>query len=277
MTVTFYFIRHGQSVDNTKTTIWAGWKDSPLTNHGQRQADALGGSFACTPLTAIYASPLKRAHSTAKALAAGQPDGSAIPFVVTPDLREQGFGIAEGRTHVYNGTLDLQRGIFPVIRGRTERYPEGESRDDVRARGRRVLASFLMPHVLAARGHPAGETHVAIVSHGICIAELLGAVLERVPSASRGDYWFGGVHNTGWHAMEVGLLDEEPGVADAPAPDANAAALWVNVTHVNNSAHLASVPKAPSGLGSIPHDPNQAKITAYLAGNTRAVEVEAVE
>lgn len=44
--------------------------------------------------------------------------------------------------------------------------------------------------------------------------------------------------------------------------------------HVNNHAHLASVPKAPGGLGSVAHDPGQAKITAYLAGNTSAVDAD---
>ncbi|KZW01506.1 phosphoglycerate mutase-like protein [Exidia glandulosa HHB12029] len=273
MTVTFYFIRHGQSVDNCKTTIWAGWKDSPLTNHGPQQAEALGAAFASTPLTAIYASPLKRAHSTALGLHAAQPSPKP-EIIITPDLREQGFGVAEGKTHVSHGAMDLKQGIFPIIRGRTDKFPEGESRDDVRQRGARVLSEYLMPHILAARGHtPDTLPHrVAVVSHGICIAELLGAILYRVPSSERREYWFGGVQNTGWHCLEVGLLDEQPGVHNGPEVSLHDAPLKVLVRDINNHTHLTGLPKAPGGLGSVAHDPAQAKITAYLSGNTTAID-----
>ena len=62
------------------------------------QAKALGQHWASTPVDAVYCSDLKRAHSTAQALVAGQPkaDTGILP-IVTPLLREQNFGIAEGK------------------------------------------------------------------------------------------------------------------------------------------------------------------------------------
>jgi broad specificity phosphatase PhoE len=69
------------------------------------QAHALGRHWASTPITAVYCSDLKRAHSTAQALVAGQvgPGESGaeaekgIEPIVTPLLREQHFGIVEGK------------------------------------------------------------------------------------------------------------------------------------------------------------------------------------
>ena len=69
-----------------------------------------------------------------------------------------------------------------------------------------MLSENLMQHVWDARGRRAGEVRVAVVSHGICIAELVAAFLGRVPPALRKETcWFGGVHNTAWHALEVSL------------------------------------------------------------------------
>ncbi|KAH7103416.1 phosphoglycerate mutase-like protein [Auriculariales sp. MPI-PUGE-AT-0066] len=246
MTVTFYFVRSA----------------CRLACSGLQQADALGAAFACKSLNAIYASPLKRAHSTALALAAGQP--CPPPMTVLPDLREQYFGIAEGKRFACSGVIDLQREIFPVQRGRTDSFPEGESRDDVRARGERVLSDIFMRHIWEARGRRPGEVRVAVVSHGVCIAELVEAFLGRVPQFLRRDNcWFRGVHNTAFHELEVGLEEEMFGVADLldGLPFDCHAPLDIKVQDVNN--HWT-----PS------ENPAQSKITAYLAGNTRAIECD---
>ncbi len=57
-------VRHGESQDNLKS-IWAGWRDAPLSTNGQAQAKAVGKAFANVPIAAIYSSDLKRAASTA--------------------------------------------------------------------------------------------------------------------------------------------------------------------------------------------------------------------
>jgi broad specificity phosphatase PhoE len=69
------------------------------------QARALARHWAFTPITAVYCSDLKRAHSTAQALVAGQvgqgESGDAakkgIEPIATPLLREQHFGMVEGK------------------------------------------------------------------------------------------------------------------------------------------------------------------------------------
>lgn len=91
-------VRHGESTDNT-TSLWAGHRDAPLSNHGHSQAVRLGKAFADVPITAIYASDLNRANTTARRVweaNAEKNGGNPVPFTTSPLLREQFFGEAEG-------------------------------------------------------------------------------------------------------------------------------------------------------------------------------------
>jgi broad specificity phosphatase PhoE len=60
--------RHGQSDWNLEIR-WQGHADRPLTELGQRQADALAERLAGVPLAAVYSSDLRRARATAEAAA----------------------------------------------------------------------------------------------------------------------------------------------------------------------------------------------------------------
>jgi broad specificity phosphatase PhoE len=91
-------VRHGESTDNT-TSLWAGHRDAPLSNHGHSQALRLAKAFADVPVTAIYASDLNRANTTARRVWEANADkngGKQVPFTTSPLLREQFFGEAEG-------------------------------------------------------------------------------------------------------------------------------------------------------------------------------------
>lgn len=91
-------VRHGESTDNT-TSLWAGHRDAPLSNHGNSQALRLAKAFADVPVTAIYASDLNRANTTARRVWEANADkngGVEVPFTTSPLLREQFFGEAEG-------------------------------------------------------------------------------------------------------------------------------------------------------------------------------------
>jgi broad specificity phosphatase PhoE len=191
--------------------IWAGWKDAPLSNHGTyatgadfsallivsdrnertrltiiyirprtyhaytQQAKACGESFSTIPLTTIYASPLNRAHTTAQAILTAQP-APQPPFIVSPDLREQHFGLAEGEPWTYDPSaqVDVERKIFPVLHGRDEQYPQGESLNDLALRATRAIDDLVMPWVYSPDnyGKPGGAVHLAVVSHGLCISEV---------------------------------------------------------------------------------------------------------
>jgi hypothetical protein len=64
---------------------------------GMNQARALGHHWKSTPITAVYCSDLKRAHTTAQQLVAPRSTEDAITPVANPLLREQNFGVAEGK------------------------------------------------------------------------------------------------------------------------------------------------------------------------------------
>jgi len=89
-----YFVRHGLSVLNQQG-LWSGSTDTPLTDEGKAQARAAGKRAKQLSIDIIVASPLKRAHDTAKIIASE----IAYPHseIVLHDLlTERHFGVLEG-------------------------------------------------------------------------------------------------------------------------------------------------------------------------------------
>ena len=282
--LTVTFIRHGESTDNLKG-IWAGWADAPLSNHGMNQARALGQSFSNTPLAAIFASPLKRAHTTAQALHDAQPDPKP-PITLCPDFREQHFGVAEGKlwsTHREKGkTLEQMyaEGIFTVPETRSDKFPEGESRDDVATRAERGLQEWVMPFVWkAARSGTWGE-HIAVVSHGLCISELVAALMRKnAESAPQREYV--GLLNTAWTRVVITVKGANQGEA-LEFTDDSLPPLVIRVTHINQHEHIDKLVRQKGGIGSQAYDSKQKDIRAFfggggLSGDAIREPVEALE
>lgn len=266
--LTVTFIRHGESEDNLKD-IWAGWKDAPLSDLGKRQARALGQSFSSTQITHIYTSPLLRAHATAQSVFNLQSEPKPS-FTVSPNLREQHFGIAEGNKSVVrapNNTpveeLWAQK-IFPVQHSRQDKFPEGESLDDLARRAEVAVRECILPHV------ETDNVHVAVASHSLCISELVAALL-RLDPGSRRDISSAGLLNTAWTRVEVQLRNGHVGGIDPLNPPP----LQVRVTHVNNKDHLSSVAKEPVPLHK-GDDGAQAETRAFFGGKIAASDAEKV-
>lgn len=158
--------------------------------------------------THVYASPLQRAHSTAQAIVASQPSPKP-PLTLSPDVREQHFGVAEGkpwRVHLESGVTREEhyaKGIFPVIYDREDKFPEGESMNDLAARANRAVWEIVVPYVKedAENGTSA---HIAIVSHGLCISELVAAVLRLDLKSKNANNWTG-LLNTAWTRVKIEL------------------------------------------------------------------------
>ena len=91
--MTLLLVRHAQSAGNASGTI-QGWRDEPLTALGRDQASTLAERLSVREprITALYSSTLTRARATAAPLAAAL----GVPVVLHPDLREYGYGSAEG-------------------------------------------------------------------------------------------------------------------------------------------------------------------------------------
>ncbi|KIY47400.1 phosphoglycerate mutase-like protein [Fistulina hepatica ATCC 64428] len=260
--LTITFIRHGQSEDNLKA-IWAGWKDTPLSELGREQAEALSHSTALhnPPITAIYSSPLLRAYQTALAV---QSKISDIPITQDPNLREHYFGIAEG--HIWTPELPsgmslreaYAQGMFPIPQGRDGAFPEGESFNDLARRAQVAIRERLLPHL-----NVGADQHVAVTSHGHCISELVAAMLRLDPdmSHSTGEA-YQGLLNTAWTRLEVSVKEN-----DLPVDPASPPPLKVRITHSNQADHLRGVPadvtQNPAEEGA------PAEAIAFFGGQTR--------
>lgn len=93
--VTLYLVRHGQTIFNTYDKM-QGWGNSPLTEQGQAQAQAVGERLADTRFAAAYCSDTTRAQQTAQAiLDANRAEAPAAP-ISSPFFREEFYGSFEG-------------------------------------------------------------------------------------------------------------------------------------------------------------------------------------
>lgn len=72
----------------------------------------------------------------------------------------------------------------------------------MRVRARRVSNEILLPYVSNSSSE---DVHVAVVSHGLFIRELIMAMLKDQKATAEGMY--GGLHNTGWTNVVV-TVDE---------------------------------------------------------------------
>jgi broad specificity phosphatase PhoE len=119
---------------------------------------------------------------TATVIQEKQPDPK-ISLTISSLLREQNFGTGEGkRICAKDRDLTLSahyaRGKFPAIYTRTEKFPGGESLEDMAKRVDGVIDEVLFPYVWQEFEGAASMT-VAIVSHGLFIAELVARLVKR--------------------------------------------------------------------------------------------------
>ncbi len=145
-------IRHGQTVWN-KIGRYQGQANIELSELGQQQAIQLGKWFPYTDAKAVYASSLKRAMDTGRAVA----DKLGLEVVGCDELREISFGDWEGLTYdeIHAGWPEEHEGLF----GRPDLTicPHGEGFARVQARAVAKLQKLLKKHE--------GETFV-IAAHG---------------------------------------------------------------------------------------------------------------
>ena len=87
----FYYLRHGETESNAAGTI-AGSLDVALTPLGREQARLAARALADEPITAIYASPLRRARETAQPIA----EALGLPVTILDEIAERNWGDLEG-------------------------------------------------------------------------------------------------------------------------------------------------------------------------------------
>jgi broad specificity phosphatase PhoE len=164
-----WLIRHGQT-EWSRAGRHTGWTDVPLTEEGERQADAVRGELAGITPALVLCSPLTRARETARR-------AGLTPDEITDDLKEWDYGAWEGRT-----TAEIRQTLgdrtwlvwdHPVPAGDTP----GEQLDEVAARVDRVIA----------RCTPALDegSDVVLVAHGHVLRILTARWLGLAPIDGR--------------------------------------------------------------------------------------------
>lgn len=208
MGLRLFLIRHAQTLWN-RDRRYQGWQDSPLSDVGRAQAEAVARALAKEPLKAVYASTLGRARETAEAIAA--PHGLSVR--PEADFREMAFGEWEGLCFDDCKAQDPDR--YRLWAEEPHRFVppgEGETLDAVRTR---VLAGLERMR----REHD--DQSVCLVAHGISariiILEALGLPLDRIWSI---------------HLASTGISELE------------FRADWTALHRMNTLVHLDAVPAA---------------------------------
>jgi broad specificity phosphatase PhoE len=163
-------VRHGET-DWNRARRYQGWQDTPLSETGRSQAEAVGRLLAGERLAAVWSSPLARARDTASIIAGKQE----LSVREAPAFKEMHFGDWEGLTTaevsarypaLYQNWRDTPHLVV---------VPGGEALSEVQ---KRVLAGLV-----ELRAAHDGET-ICLVAHGISarilILEALGLGLDRV-------------------------------------------------------------------------------------------------
>lgn len=171
MTLTLYFLRHGQTA-YSKTGGYCGTleNDPGLTPEGIKMAESFADFYASVPWSAIYVSPLKRAIQTATPLC----ERVGLSMELREGLREIGYGQWEGMH-----PLDVDRQFHDLyVRWLTDPAwtapPSGERGIDIARRSSEVLEEI---------EHTYPDGNVLVVSHKatirIIICGLMGIDIGR--------------------------------------------------------------------------------------------------
>ena len=167
MSLRLIAVRHGET-DWTREGRYAGAHDVSLSALGVRQCAAVAAALAGVAPSAVYASPLERARTSADIIA--KPH--RLPVAIEPGFREMSFGAWEGclRTDVASRFPDLY-GVWwktPQL----ARLPEAEMLDDVTRRVHEALDGLRARH---------DGQQVILVTHGVVIRLLVLAALGLGP------------------------------------------------------------------------------------------------
>jgi probable phosphoglycerate mutase len=169
---TIYLVRHGETEWN-RIRRYQGWSDSPLTDQGRAQAQAIG-RFLCTLPEAqsadLVASPIGRARHTAEIIR--ECLGRSEPLRFDDRLRELSFGSWDGLMRA--DIAALMPGAFDEER-REEWYfatPDGETYEVFAGRVGAWLAEAQM-----------SDQPLIVVTHGV-VTRILRGLYAGLPRAA---------------------------------------------------------------------------------------------
>ncbi len=159
---TVYFVRHGQSVDNTAPVYQS--YESPLSELGRKQAAYIAERVAKLSFDSLISSPMQRAKETAETIAK-----------VTSRVPEYSEFLVERikPSYLYGRPLsdEVARGLWKewnqTLYTPGKRVGDGENYDDILARANQAL------QFLQARP----ERSLVVVTHGFFLRTIVAQVL----------------------------------------------------------------------------------------------------
>jgi broad specificity phosphatase PhoE len=149
-------LRHGQTDWNIDLRL-QGSSDIPLNATGIRQAELAAEHLFGTQWDLVLASPLSRAHDTAKIVA----DKLNLEVVIIPELIERSFGIAEGMSHTQWRELYESHSEIPGL----------ESLEDLKVRSVDLLNQLATVY---------DGKKILAVSHGALIRKLMKIISNDI-------------------------------------------------------------------------------------------------
>jgi probable phosphoglycerate mutase len=173
-----FLIRHGETALNAARVVQT--PDTPLSERGLAQAEALARRLAAEGVTAILSSDLLRAVMTAERLR----DACGAALALDPSLQERNFGDVRGQPYSSLGADILSPSYEP---------PGGESWSAFHARVDTAWA-----RVAAARAATSGN--LAVVTHGLVCHVLADRHLQLDADTPHGV----------WHNASLTVVDDRP-------------------------------------------------------------------
>jgi len=275
-----FLIRHGETVDNV-AGLYAGSRDSSLTNHGIQQARHLGDYIAKSRprLTHIFASPLQRAFKTADALRSAQiaavkkepsstsggPHQDILDITIVSELVEQDFGFYEGKPFYarQRATSKTGREAHYDSHKNDPGFIDVESKDALNLRGDKFLNEHLIP--LLVSGDQTEDYNVAVISHGIFLSHLWRRLLLRLPrksltiapevTSSKGPIvleHLGGWSNTGFLELHIPRPVSDGSSVHMTATIEHASKSSIEVSHVKPQQNFSNGLNSLTGTATLP-------------------------
>jgi len=170
--VKLILVRHGETYWNEERRIQGGGSDVELNKVGINQANKLASLLKNENIATIVSSPLKRAISTAEAIAKHHQ----LAIEVDDGLKELGVGELEGLSAL-NLSTTFSQFLMQWWQGERleERLPGGESFVELQQRSWAVIERLLAEHK-ASPEHSEGTTPVIISHYFVILAIILKAL-----------------------------------------------------------------------------------------------------
>jgi 2,3-bisphosphoglycerate-dependent phosphoglycerate mutase len=152
---TLYLVRHAHAE-------WTPDENRSLSSRGRADAEQVADVLGGVPITAIYASPARRARETVAPLAARL----GLSIHILPDLRERELG--------HGAVGDFFGAVKTTWSDPSFAHPGGESNAAAQQRGVAVVRRV-------QKRHP--DQHIVLATHGNLLAQVLQRFDARVDFA----------------------------------------------------------------------------------------------